>query len=155
MPLGSARPRVQSGKQNTGRAETREGLLWPIPFNAGRDAAAQTVGAIAGAAAALVIGSVPIAFMQQSDERVAEEFRQLRNEMRQSEERTAEEFRKVREEMARLEKRMGDRFAAQARRFDALAQRFDAYALQAERFRDDIRADYRALARGLEQAGDA
>ena len=178
--------------------------------------AAQTVGAIASAVTALVIGGVLIAFMQQSDERVAEEFRQLRDEMRQSEarmverlrrseertvelirqlrdemrqseermaanlrqseeqmaaslrqseeraaenlrrseEHTAEEFRKVREELARLEKRMNEQFAAQARRFNALAQRFDTYALQVERFRGDIRTEYHALARGLEQAAE-
>lgn len=83
--------------------------------------------------------------MRQSEERAAES-------LRRSEDRTAAEFRKVREELARLEKRMNDRFAAQTLRFDALAQRFNTYALQAERFRDDIRAEYHALARGLELA---
>ena len=89
--------------------------------------------------------------MRQSEERAAANLRQAEERaaanLRESEARTAEEFRKTREEIARVEKRMNEQFAA-------LAQRFDAYALQAERFRDDIRADYHALARGLEQAAE-
>ena len=89
--------------------------------------------------------------MRQSEERMAANLRQAEARaaanLRESEARTAEEFRKTREEIARVEKRMNEQFAA-------LAQRFDAYALQAERFRDDIRADYHALARGLEQAAE-
>ena len=143
-------------------------------------AAAQLVAAIASAVTTLLIGGVLIVFMQQSEDRMVQLIGQLREDMRQSEARaaanlrqseermaanlrqaeergasnlresearTAEEFRKTREEIARVEKRMNEQFAA-------LAQRFDAYALQAERFRDDIRTDYHALARGLEQAAE-
>ncbi len=89
--------------------------------------------------------------LRQSEARAAANLRQAEERaaanLRESEARTAEEFRKTREEIARVEKRMNEQFAA-------LAQRFDAYALQAERFRDDIRADYHALARGLEQAAE-